>query len=124
MWADALAEGVRTTCPGVHVSLRISRGYPLLYLIVLPESERGAGLGTRVMAHLTSAADLRGVGVTLSSSGNFGADLHRLHDFHRRFSFVTNRWRGEIGAAWEGMARVPRNFAAGAACSGVAGRRA
>lgn len=58
MWADALAEGVRTTCPGVHVSLRISRGYPLLCLIVLPESERGAGLGTRVMAHLTSAADL------------------------------------------------------------------
>ncbi|MFF3488757.1 hypothetical protein ACFYXC_36625 [Streptomyces sp. NPDC002701] len=120
-WADALAEEVRTTYPGVHVSLEISRGYLLLYLIVLPESERGIGLGTRVMEHLVSAADLRGAAMTLSPTENFGADPDRLHDFYRRFGFIANKWRGEIGAAEESMVRVPRNSVAVAdspACSG------
>ncbi|WP_331735492.1 GNAT family N-acetyltransferase (plasmid) [Streptomyces sp. NBC_01166] len=111
-WADALAQEVRATYPGVHVSLRMDRGYLLLFLIVLPKQLQGSGLGTRVMEHLTSAADMRGVGMTLNPSGNFGADPDRLHDFYRRLGFVTNKWRGEIGAASEVMVRVPRNSAA------------
>ncbi|MFJ8871275.1 GNAT family N-acetyltransferase [Streptomyces sp. NPDC102473] len=111
-WADALAQEVRATYPGVHVSLRMDRGYLLLYLIVLPKQLQGIGLGTRVMDHLTSAADLRGVGMTLNPSDHFGADPDRLHAFYRRLGFVTNKWRGEIGAAAEGMVRAPRNSAA------------
>jgi GNAT superfamily N-acetyltransferase len=121
LWADALAEEVRSTYPGVHVSLTISRGYLLLYLIVIPESERGIGLGTRVMEHLVSAADLRGVAMTLNPTDTFGSAPDRLHAFYRRFGFITNKWRGEIGAAYEGMVRVPRNSSAEAdnpACSG------
>ncbi|MFE0857281.1 GNAT family N-acetyltransferase [Streptomyces mutabilis] len=120
MWAEALAEEVRTAYPGVHISLSISRGYLLLYLIVIPKNERGTGLGTRVMAHLVSAADLRGIAMTLNPTDTLGADLDRLHDFYRRFGFVTNKWRGEIGASWENMVRVPRNSGAVAdnpACS-------
>ncbi|MDQ1013526.1 GNAT family N-acetyltransferase [Streptomyces afghaniensis] len=121
VWADALTEEVRTAYPGVHLSLSISRGYLLLYLIVIPESERGNGLGTRVMEHLVSAADLRGVAMTLNPTDTFGADVDRLYDFYRRFGFVTNKWRGEIGASWESMVRVPRNSGTAAdnpACSG------
>ncbi|WP_306425470.1 GNAT family N-acetyltransferase [Streptomyces hilarionis] len=120
VWADALAEEVRAAYPGVHLSLSVSRGYLLLFLITIPNAERGNGLGTRVMQHLISAADQRGIAMTLNPTDNFGADLDRLQDFYRRFGFITNKWCGEIGASGESMIRVPRNSSAAAdnpACS-------
>ncbi|MCQ9132852.1 GNAT family N-acetyltransferase [Streptomyces sp. IBSBF 2807] len=104
----------------MHLSLSVSRGYLLLFLITIPNAERGNGLGTRVMQHLISAADQRGIAMTLNPTDNFGADLDRLQDFYRRFGFITNKWCGEIGASGESMIRVPRNSSAAAdnpACS-------
>ncbi|MFF0051739.1 GNAT family N-acetyltransferase [Streptomyces sp. NPDC005498] len=108
-WAKILAEEVRAAYPGVHLSLRTACDHLLLFLIVVPDGERNTGFGTRVMQHLTAAADLRGVGMTLTPSTNFGAELDRLRGFYRRFGFVTNKWHGQIGAASEEMVRVPRN---------------
>ncbi|MEU3356071.1 GNAT family N-acetyltransferase [Streptomyces sp. NPDC037389] len=110
-WADALAEEIRTSYPGVRLELGIDPGpYLVLFWILLPESEREKGLGTRVMEHITAAADLRGVPVTLSPSGNFGGDPERLHAFYRRLGFITNTRRGEINSARESMVRlVPRS---------------
>ncbi|MEU7159185.1 GNAT family N-acetyltransferase [Streptomyces chrestomyceticus] len=109
-WADALAEEIRTSYPGVRLELGIDRGpYLVLFWILLPRSERGNGLGTRVMQHITAAADLRGVPMTLSPSATFGADLERLHEFYRRLGFITNTERGEIGAPKESMVRIGPN---------------
>lgn len=61
-WADALAEEIRSACPGVGVQVGMDRGpYLVLFWIRVPESERGRGLGTRAMQHLIAAADRRGV---------------------------------------------------------------
>ncbi|MET8746142.1 GNAT family N-acetyltransferase [Streptomyces hygroscopicus] len=80
----------------------------MLFWILIPESERGKGLGTHVMEHIIAVADLRGVPMTLSPSDTFGGDLDRLHAFYRRLGFVTNTQRGEIGAPRESMVRAPR----------------
>ncbi|MGV9885044.1 GNAT family N-acetyltransferase [Streptomyces sp. NPDC003006] len=112
-WADALAEEIQTSYPSVRLELGIDRGpYLVLFWIVLPKNKRGNGIGTHVMEHITAAADLRGVPMTLSPSGNFGGDPDRLEAFYRRFGFVTNTRRGEIGSARESMIRAPRNPAA------------
>lgn len=106
-WADALAEEIQASYPGVHLQLGIDRGpYLVLFWILLPKGERGNGLGTRVMEHITAAADLRGVPITLSPSDTAGADLDRLHAFYRRLGFITNTRRGEIGAPGESMVRI------------------
>lgn len=112
-WAETLAQEIRTSYPGVRLELGIDYGpYLVLFSILLPEAERGNGLGTRVMEHITVAADLRGVPMTLNPSDAFGGDLVRLHAFYRRFGFITNTWRGEIGAPRESMVRVPLGPAA------------
>ncbi|MER7911515.1 GNAT family N-acetyltransferase [Streptomyces sp. NPDC096068] len=108
LWAEALAEEIRATYPSARLELGIDHGpYLVLFSIVLPESRRGTGIGSRVMQHITAAADLQGVPVTLSPSDAFGGDVVRLEAFYRRFGFITNTWRGEVEAPRESMVRVP-----------------
>ncbi|MGW0844255.1 GNAT family N-acetyltransferase [Streptomyces sp. NPDC002787] len=115
-WADALAEEIRTSYPSVRLELGRDPGpYLVLFWIGLSESERGNGIGTRVMEHITAVADLHGVPVALSPSGNFGGDPDRLHAFYRRLGFVTNASRGEIGSSRESMIRAPRDPTGGVA---------
>lgn len=112
-WADALADEIQSSYPGVRLQLGLDRGpYLVLFWVLVPESERGKGIGTRVMERITAAADLRGVPVTLSPSGTFGGDPDRLEAFYRRFGFIANASRGEFGAARESMVRSPRSPAA------------
>ncbi|MEU9535862.1 GNAT family N-acetyltransferase [Streptomyces sp. NPDC048213] len=108
-WADALAEEIRATYPGVRLELGLDPGpYLVLFWILLPEGERGNGIGSRVMGRITGEADLRGVPVALSPSGTFGGDLDRLHAFYRRHGFLINSSRGEIGSSGESLIRPPR----------------
>ncbi|MEV4190727.1 GNAT family N-acetyltransferase [Streptomyces toxytricini] len=112
-WADALAEEIRTSYPSVRLELGLDPGpYLVLFWITLPASERGKGIGTRVLEHIITEADRRGVPVTLSPSANFGGDLERLHTFYRRLGFITNASRGEIGSPRESLVRPLRAPAA------------
>ncbi|MFI9060143.1 hypothetical protein ACIGXQ_37440 [Streptomyces anulatus] len=111
-WADALAEEIQTRYPDVRLQLGIDRGpYLVLFWVLLPESDRGKGLGTRVVKDLIAAADARDVPITLSPSNTFGGDLDRLHAFYRRLGFVPNTKRGEIGSPRESMVRTPHSSA-------------
>ncbi|MDW8805498.1 GNAT family N-acetyltransferase [Streptomyces scabiei] len=122
-WADALAEEIQASYPGVRLQLGVDRGpYLVLFWMLVPESERQKGLGTRVMEHLIAAADLRGVPMTLSPSDAFGGDLDRLHAFYRRLGFITNTRRGEIGALKESMVRISPNTTAAALTALIARR--
>ncbi len=112
-WAEALAEEIRATYPSVRLELGIDHGpYLVLFSIVLPESRRGTGIGSRVMQHITAAADLQGVPVTLSPSDAFGGDVGRLEAFYRRFGFITNTGAVKFGAPRESLVRVPPGSAA------------
>ncbi|MET9351208.1 hypothetical protein [Streptomyces termitum] len=64
------------------------------------------------MQHITTAADLRGVPVTLSPSDALGGDPVRLEAFYQRHGFITNTWRGKLGAPRESLVRVPPGSAA------------
>jgi GNAT superfamily N-acetyltransferase len=67
-WSDGLAEEIRTSYPSVRLELGLDPGpYLVLFWIVLPESERGNGIGTRIMERITAAADLLGVPVALTT---------------------------------------------------------
>ncbi|MDX2407356.1 GNAT family N-acetyltransferase [Streptomyces microflavus] len=111
-WADALADDIQTKYPGVRLQLGIDRGPHLaLFWLLLPESERGRGLGTQIMKHLITAADAHDVPITLSPSNKFGGDLDRLHTFYQRLGFAPNTRRGELDAPQEIMVRTPRSSA-------------
>lgn len=108
-WVDALAEEIRTSYPSVRLELGLDPGpYLVLFWILLPEGERGNGIGTRIMQRISAEADLHGVLVALSPIGNFGGDPDRLHAFYRRFGFTPNTSAGEIGSSRESLIRTPR----------------
>lgn len=112
-WADALAEEIRSACPGVGVQVGMDRGpYLVLFWIRVPESERGRGLGTRAMQHLIAAVDRRGVPIRLSPSGKLGGDVDRLHVFYRRLGFFDSTRRGEfnVGSQRSPLGRLDAGY--------------
>lgn len=80
------------------VTLEIAEGHPSygrrvwkLDSIVVPESRRGSGVGSRVMQSIVDAADSAGAVVALTPSTDFGASsVARLRDFYARFGFRRN----------------------------------
>ncbi|MEV7641339.1 GNAT family N-acetyltransferase [Streptomyces rubiginosohelvolus] len=91
---EAWADDIQTKYPGVCLQLGIDRGpHLVLFWLLLPESERGRGLGTQIMKHLITAADAHDVPITLSPSNKFGGDLDRLHTFYQRLGFAPNHYQ-------------------------------
>lgn len=78
-----------------------------LNLIKIPESEKGVGLGTKLMGELVKAADKNGWNLALSPSGDFGSSKVRLEVFYRRFGFRPNKGRTRDFATQETMVRYP-----------------
>ncbi len=77
--------------------------------IVVPKSERGAGIGTRAMRLLTSYADQVGKRIELTPSKDFGASsVPRLIAFYKRFGFVENKGRHRDFTTRETMFREPQ----------------
>lgn len=66
--------------------------------IVVPEGNRGAGVGTKAMQMLIDYADANGKHVVLSPSPDFGGNVKRLKKFYKGFGFVENK--GKNRADW------------------------
>lgn len=92
-----------------------------LRLLAVERASRGAGAGRRALDALCRQADAHGWTLTLSATGDFGADLGRLLGWYQRHGFVvdhttrvagtgdvpmTRRPRGQIDRAGTGPARV------------------
>jgi GNAT superfamily N-acetyltransferase len=73
--------------------------------IVVPQSARGAGAGTRAMQQLVEYADRTGKTVTLTPSADFGGTKSRLVEFYKRFGFVENKGRTRDPEISEAMYR-------------------
>lgn len=78
--------------PGVTVRLkRLGRDIVIVQLISVPPSQRGLGMGQRVLDILCGWADREGVHLALSPSPHFGSDQRRLVAWYGRHGFTPTR---------------------------------
>jgi GNAT superfamily N-acetyltransferase len=93
---DRRAAGVK-----VHLS-RTPDGVVFIHLIEVPPTQRGFGLGRRVLDLICQTADALGWTLRLHPSGDFGSDYGRLVRWYAASGFVPGRVRAE-----RDMVRVP-----------------
>jgi len=104
-----LAE-VEAEAAKAGVKLDVSNGAVIeVSRIVVPEGERGKGIGTKVMKQIVEFADSVGKAVALSPSVDFGgSSVKRLEAFYRRFGFVPNKGKSKDFATKASMVRPAR----------------
>lgn len=110
--ADDLEAALRQR--GVQVSLSSRNGVLTVNRIVVPEAQRGQGVGTQAMQEITDFADRNGLTVALTPSGDFGGSVSRLRQFYGRQGFVNNRGSSRDFRTQESMLREPRAASGGA----------
>jgi len=96
---------------GVQVDLlgSLDKGNLSLSRIVIPEGQRGTGIGTQVMEDIVNYADENKVKVTLTPSIDFGGEsVERLTDFYKRFGFVENKGDNKDFTIKDTMYREPQ----------------
>lgn len=107
--ADTIESSIRRRFPDVNLSLGGRTGETVtLNKIIVPEADRGAGTGTRVMRELLDQADDTGTTVALTPSADFGGSLPRLKKFYKSLGFVENKGRNKDFSISESMFRAPR----------------
>jgi len=92
------------------VDLRIYEEPELITLskIIVPDTMRGQGIGSKVMLDLTDYADLKGKIIATTPSEDFGGNKSRLLKFYRSFDFIPNKGRKKVWETMETMIRIPR----------------
>lgn len=95
---DQLSREVANRFPGVtvDVSMRESgMNEPWWYIssIVVPEDQRGQGIGTAAMEYVLEQADREGATVTLNMEPRRGGTITQLRRFYRRLGFRPNKGR-------------------------------
>lgn len=99
-WKDIGVE--MDVYPGKADKINLSR-------IVVDESKRNQGLGTKAMNDLIQYADTTGKTITLSPSADFGAtSVNRLKDFYKQFGFVENKSKNKDFSISDSMYRLPK----------------
>lgn len=107
--AQTLKDVVRDIeSTGIRMDAFESRGRINLNRIVVPESARNSGAGTKAMNDLVKYADASGQTIALTPSSDFGGNKNRLVDFYKRFGFVENKGRNKDFEISESMYRLPQ----------------
>jgi len=89
--------------------IRESNGVIRLNKIIVPQSERGRGIGSQFTGDLTEYPDRTGQKIALDPSTDFGgSSLGRIKRFYRRFRFRNNTGRNRDFTISEAMVRDPR----------------
>lgn len=96
-----------------NVTLDISgnpeKGYEL-NRIVIPEGERGEGMGTEVMQDMIDMADEQGARIFLTPDVSFGGtSVARLKKFYKQFGFVENKGKNKDFSIRNTMYRDPQS---------------
>jgi GNAT superfamily N-acetyltransferase len=105
---EQLSEKLRSEVPGLKLDLMGNGSTVTLSRIVIPEGNRSAGSGSRVMQEIVDWADANGKKIALTPSADFGGNKKRLGDFYRRFGFVDNKGKNKDFEVSESMVREPR----------------
>jgi len=76
---------------GVTVDISELNGTITLSRVIVPESQRGGGIGAALMGDLVDYADKTGQRIVLTPTGDFGGNVKRLKKFYKSFDFVENK---------------------------------
>ena len=98
-------DALKSQFPDVDFSLSQRGNQAALSKVVVPESQRGKGMGTDFMNSLSKAADSDGTQLALSPSGDFGGNKKQLIEFYKRFGFVPNKGKSIDFSISESMRR-------------------
>lgn len=111
---EQLTESLEDRYPDVKFHLYQSSGVDsggtkvsVLAKIVVPEEERGTGIGTAFMDDLTAWADENDQVIALTPDAVHGGNVRRLKEFYKRHGFVDNSGRNKDFAISETMYRPP-----------------
>lgn len=108
-WVARESENLRKLHPDVKLNVsRSSGGHVVVHQVVVPKSERSAGVGSHVMRHLAAHADAHGDTVALTPSKDFGGTVSRLKTFYGRHGFKANTGRSRDLSISESMIREPQ----------------
>lgn len=105
---EQLSEKLRSEVPGLKLDLMGNGSTVTLSRIVIPEGDRSAGAGSRVMQEIVDWADANGKKIALTPSADFGGNKKRLGEFYKRFGFVDNKGKNKDFEISETMIRDPR----------------
>jgi predicted GNAT family acetyltransferase len=97
---------------GLELDLYDSKNTNVITLskIVVPKNLRKSGIGSDVMAEITSFADEGNKTIALSPSVDFGGtSVNRLKDFYKQFGFVENKGKNKDFSISESMYRLPKS---------------
>jgi len=94
---SAAAAGVKLDVSETRV-ITVSR-------IVVPESARGQGIGTKVMKDLIAYADRVRKPIALTPSSDFGGSVPRLKKFYKSLGFIENKGRARLQSVNDSMVR-------------------
>jgi predicted GNAT family N-acyltransferase len=94
---------------GVEHSITQGSDHITVHQIIVPKKNRGEGVGTQAMKHITDHADQHGKRVLLSPSKDFGgSSVDRLKKFYKGHGFVENKGRNKDYTISHTMYRNPR----------------
>lgn len=108
MTREQLSEKLKSEVPGLKLDLMGNGSTVTLSRIVIPEGNRSAGTGSRVMQEIVDWADANGKKIALTPSADFGGNKKRLGEFYKRFGFVDNKGKNKDFEVSESMVREPR----------------
>lgn len=94
--------------PGTFIYLSSRDDNLVISRIAVPPQRRGEGRATRAMREILELADARGYVVTLTPSGDFGANKARLTRWYRSLGFTSNLGRRRDFRYGESMIRRPK----------------
>lgn len=104
--AKKLVDDLREKYPGIKLDVMDARNM-VISRIVIPEDQRGQGIGTEIMRALISHADANGKTLTLTPSKDFGGSMPRLKKFYQSLGFVENKGGNKDFEISESMYRLP-----------------
>ena len=103
--ANELQTELTSEFDGVKISLTGSGNRATVNKIIIPEDQRGSGVGTDIMTRITDWADSNGIQLALTPSADFGGTKSRLNKFYKRFGFVDNKGKNKDFEVSETMVR-------------------
>ena len=98
---------LKSDFPDTKLSLSGKGRVVTLDKIIVPEEQRGQGVGTEIMQRLTDWADANGKTIAATPSSDFGGTKSRVRALNKRFGFVDNKGRNKDFEISETMYREP-----------------
>lgn len=111
---DELRSVLSAEHPGISSWVHESAAGPVVVSkVVVPEAQRGQGVGTRFMRDVIDYADARGKPVALTPDSSFGGNKNRLTSWYKSLGFEPNKGRKADLSVSESMIRRQERKAGG-----------